>query len=112
MPGSKRVGHGGVTKREDTLLTTSDRAELGQAHSKVKEVHEFLSDALEALGGEEGLQAIAEIHDPNELGRIACTIAFEQAVLDSLPQLLQGRKTGVPAVKLAFRRPAEGTCDV
>jgi hypothetical protein len=38
-------------------LEPGDRAELGEAYSKLKEVHEFLSDALDAMGGDKSVSA-------------------------------------------------------
>ena len=109
--------------KEHLALKPRTRAELRQIHGHLKGVHEFLQDALEAVGGKEGIkqvtraiteatpwagvvldaaneslppikfllklfEGLTKVEDPNALGLLACTLAFQQAVQQSVQEVL------------------------
>jgi uncharacterized protein YjbI with pentapeptide repeats len=118
--------------------------ELRQLHGRLRGVHEFLVEALEALGDArfasavEALNAVApwtgalldataaslppvkfllklfegitELSDPNELGELACTLAFQRAVEQAIPEVL-GLKPPRSAARRQIGKRLAGSYD-
>ncbi len=126
--------------QEQIKLAPEAREEARKWHAKLRSVHEFLSGAVDAVGGKDGVDAIVDAveqsapwtaivleasaeslppvkfllklfegmvnaQDPNALGHLACTLAFQRSVQQAVPEVLGSAPPRARAIRKCISAP-------